>query len=510
MKRKFISAFKLRKIKAVPVSASILLLDEFMKKRKVSSRFTVIIFTSLTILTMALPASAENIFMKDGSIVEGKIIADATDYITIKDKSGKERNIERRLILRILYTSLNLSKLYVQKRTGESFVAYLVDEDRDDYLFRRDLYKPVEFKVSRKDVLFMSEKNPSALKGDATSDEIALSWLPPYGQVKVYKIYMKMKKEDQYRVAATTKDKEIRIKGLVPQTAYYFIVRAIDDTDYETNPSNEIKVLTKSLLPGKPVVKALQDDKGNWNLAWNATADSDGKVEKYRVYTEKDGKYALLKETNELKITIPADTDFNSVSVRSVDNNGDESEPVDYRNDWRFQLSPQFWIPVAEMSVFAGNGYGACIDVSKRDIFMNDLELGATCGFMDIEGKKKIGDGNSNVTALFMMPVAAFAAYRIPLNFDRFNCYDVFSVFPKVSTGVMVAYSDYELLDSGGGIKDTKTSTMFVPFVKAGFFAEYGLSRDIFFTLGSEFTYLIDSTQGLCIMSITASAGYRF
>lgn len=184
MKRKFISAFKLRKIKAVPVSASILLLDEFMKKRKVSSRFTVIIFASLTILTLALPASAENIFMKDGSIVEGKIIADATDYITIKDKSGKERNIERRLILRILYTSLNLSKLYVQKRTGESFVAYLVDEDRDDYLFRKDLYKPVEFKVSRKDVLFMSEKNPSALKGDATSDEIALSWLPPYGQVR--------------------------------------------------------------------------------------------------------------------------------------------------------------------------------------------------------------------------------------------------------------------------------------------------------------------------------------
>lgn len=478
--------------------------------KTVIHRITVVILVFSALFIAAVPAAAENIFLKDGSIIEGKILSDATDYITIKDKSGKEKNIERRLIHRILYTSLNLSKLYVQKRDGGSFVAYLVDEDRDDYLFRTDLYKPEEFKVSRKDVLFMSEKNPSALKGDATSDEIALSWLPPYGQVKVYKVYMKMKKGDEYKVATTTKDKEIRIKGLVPQTAYYFIVRAIDDTDYETNPSNEIQVITKSLLPGKPEIKALQDDKGNWNLSWNSTADSDGKVEKYRVYTEKDGKYALLKETNELKITIPKDIEFDSIRVRSVDNNGDESEAVDYRNDWRFQFVPQFWIPVGEMTVFAGNGYGVCADVSRRDLFMNDLELGGTLGWMDVEGKKKIGDGNSNVNTLYMMPVAAFAAYRVPVIFDRFNCYDVLSVFPKVSAGVMVVYSDYELLDGGGAVRAEKSTFMLVPFVKAGMFVEYGISRNIFFTLGGEFSYMIDTTQGLGMLSISASAGYRF
>jgi hypothetical protein len=162
------------------------------------------------------------------------------------------------------------------------------------------------------------------------------------------------------------------------------------------------------------------------------------------------------------------------------------------------------------MTVFAGNGLGVCADVSRRDLFMNDLELGATCGWMDVEGKEKIGDGNSNVTTLYMMPVAVFAAYRIPVIFDRFNCYDVFSVFPKVSTGVMIVYSDYQLLDAGGWVRSEKNSIMLAPFIKAGIFAEYGLSRDIFFTLGSEFTYLIDSTQGLCIVSISASAGYRF
>lgn len=61
-----------------------------MKKKKVLSRLTVIILTAFAILAPALPAAAENIFMKDGSIQEGKIVSDATDYITIKDKTGKE------------------------------------------------------------------------------------------------------------------------------------------------------------------------------------------------------------------------------------------------------------------------------------------------------------------------------------------------------------------------------------------------------------------------------------
>ena len=168
--------------------------------------------------------------------------------------------------MRTLYTNLNMSKLYIQKRNGESCVAFLVDEDRDDYLFRKELYRPVEFKVSRKEILFMSEKNPSALKGEPGPDEIKLSWLPPYGQVKVYKLYMKLKKNDEYRVVGTTRKTEITLTGLKTQTEYIFIVRAVDDTDYETSPSNEIKVMTKSKLPDPPGVKAEKDTKQNWVL----------------------------------------------------------------------------------------------------------------------------------------------------------------------------------------------------------------------------------------------------
>lgn len=472
--------------------------------------YTTSILALLIVICVSSAARAEYVFMKDGAITEGKIISDAAESIVLKEKDGKNRQIERKKILRVLYTSLNMAKLYVQKRDGSSFVAYLVDEDRDDYTFRRELYKPEEFKASRKDVLFMSEKNPSALKGDSGPDEIRLSWLAPYGQVKVYKIYTKQRKEDEYKVAATTKKNEITIKGLEMKTAYFFIVRAVDDTDYETNPSNEIQVITKSSLPGSPVIQAVKDRNGAWAVTWNASADADGSVEGYRVYAEKDGKYALLKETKELSFTVPGGTVYDTIQVRSLDNNGDESLPVDYRHDWRFQISPQVWIPVADMRIFAGTGWGGAIDVSKRGLFLNDLELGGTLGGMTFEGKKKIGDDNSNVNTLYMFPAAAFAAYRVPFIFDAFNCYDVLSFFPKISAGIMTVSSDYEILDNSGAVEEKKSAVMLAPFVKAGAFAEYGLTRNFFFTLGSEFTYIIDKTPGLCMVSISASTGYRF
>ena len=463
----------------------------------------------LIILSASL-AHAEFVFLKDGKILQGKIISDAADDIMFRSSNGQNMKIERKNILRTLYTNLSMSKLYIQKRNGESFMAYPVYEDRDEYWFRNDLYKPEEYKVSRKDILFMSEKNPSALKGEPASDEIKLSWLPPYGQVKIYRIYMKEKKEDSYRVIGSTKKTEITITGLKTQTPYIFIVRAIDDTDYESNPSNEIQVITKSRLPERPVVKAEKDQKENWVLVWTETSDSDGKVEGYRIYVEKKGEYALLEETKKLKAIVPADAIFDSIHVRSVDNNGDESEADNYRNEWRFLLSPQLAFPTGKMADFTGNGYGANIDISRRDLLFNDFESGITAGYLKVDGKKKIGDGNSDIDSFNIVPAALFAAYRIPYMFDKFNHYDIISFFPKLSAGIMTIMTDYKLYDNKGFVDRKKSSVVFEPFIKAGIFAEYGISRNFFLTFGGEFTYMIDSIKGLGMINIPLSAGYRF
>ena len=462
------------------------------------------------IIQFSYSAFAEFVFLKDGSIIEGKILSDTADTLTLKDKEGRTREIPRGRVMRTLYTNLNMSKLFIQKRNGESFVAYLVDEDRDDYLFRYELYKAEEFKVSRKEILFMAEKNPSALKGEPASDSIKLSWLPPYGQVKTYKIYMKMKKGDEYKVVGSTRKTEITLTGLTTQTTYFFIVRAIDDTDYETNPSNEIQVITKSTLPESPEVRVERDANDNWVLVWTEAKDEDGKIEGYRIYSEKDGKYALLEETKKLTAIVPYDAIFDSVHVRSFDNNGDESAPDDYRNEWRIMLSPQFIMPMGKTTDFAGMGYGADIDVSRRDMLFSDSEFGFTTGYLMVEGKQKIGDDNSNVTSLNMYPAALFFGYRIPLIFDMFNHYDVLALVPRVSAGLLVMQMDYELLDNGGNVTASKSAVILEPFVKAGLLAEVGISRHFFITAGCEYIYMIDSVQGLGMINFSASAGTRF
>ncbi len=193
-----------------------------------------------------IPLFAEFIFLKDGSIIEGQIVTDAADYITLRDKDQKQQKIKRDSIMRILYTKLKMGKIYIQKRDGEGIVAYMVDEDQESYTFRKDLYKPEEFTLSRADVLFIAEKNPSGLKVDGVvwTDSVSLVWLPPYDEVKKYNVYIKKDKAEKYELAGTTKKKYIKLEDLTPRTTYYIIVTSVDLSDYESPPSNELVIKT--------------------------------------------------------------------------------------------------------------------------------------------------------------------------------------------------------------------------------------------------------------------------
>ena len=114
-------------------------------------------------------------------------------------------NIKNSTILRILYTDLNMSKLYIQKNDGTNFISYLIAEDRLTYTFRNELYKPEEFTVPRSEIRFIAEKNPSDLKAKAYSKSVELSWVAPNGQVKFYNVYIK-KNEQLKDVQKKTKE----------------------------------------------------------------------------------------------------------------------------------------------------------------------------------------------------------------------------------------------------------------------------------------------------------------
>ncbi|NCC45307.1 MAG: hypothetical protein EOM18_17375, partial [Clostridia bacterium] len=94
------------------------------------------------VMILSAPLSAEYIFLKDGSILKGTIVSDTAATVNLRLEDRRMQRIPRSDIMRILYTDLYMGKVYIQKIDGKSIVAYMVDEDRDTYTFRMEIYKP--------------------------------------------------------------------------------------------------------------------------------------------------------------------------------------------------------------------------------------------------------------------------------------------------------------------------------------------------------------------------------
>lgn len=281
----------------------------------------------------SLPLKAEFVFLKDGSIIEGTIIHDAKETTTLRKKNGQEKIIKRIDIMRILYTKLYMGKIYVQKRSGEGLEAYMVDEDQETYIFRKQLYKPDEFILKRKDVLFISQKNPSGLSGKAETDSVRLEWLPPYNRVKEYRIYMKIKKRKKFKQVGRSDDKKFVMEDLTSNTTYYFLVKAVDFQNYESLPSNQIKVTTLNIKPTAPenILRLNRYNKDGSTLEvkmkWEQGSDPDGRVTGYHIYMETDKGYKKIGKTPKSQYAVKKleSGKTHRFRIRSVDNLRDES-----------------------------------------------------------------------------------------------------------------------------------------------------------------------------------------
>ncbi|HPA71331.1 MAG TPA: hypothetical protein PKY31_03625, partial [Spirochaetota bacterium] len=138
----------------------------------------ILLIIGIMTLSLAMEIRPEVIFLKDGSLVQGSVTQDAAEYITVRKEDNKTEKILRKDIMRILYTKLNMGKIYVQKRDGKGLTAFIVDEDQESYTFRKELHSPAEFTLKRVDVLFIADRNPSGLKGEAETDRARLEWFP--------------------------------------------------------------------------------------------------------------------------------------------------------------------------------------------------------------------------------------------------------------------------------------------------------------------------------------------
>ncbi|MCL2154357.1 MAG: hypothetical protein FWH53_01695 [Leptospirales bacterium] len=206
------------------------------------------IFTILILLSMitVIPLRAELVFLNDGSIIEGEIVENVKESITVKDNYNKLHEIQRGDILRIRQ-SIETGKVYIQKRNGEGISAYIVDENRISYTLRTELDNLDEFIIKKSDVLFISNFALSDLQGFLDTNQIYLLWTKPHISVKHYKVYYTTGKNEKYKLDGITTDNSYRLKNISSGKIYYIIVTSVGMDNYESPPSNELSISTDSM-----------------------------------------------------------------------------------------------------------------------------------------------------------------------------------------------------------------------------------------------------------------------
>lgn len=451
---------------------------------------------------------AEYIFLKDGKIIKGSITDDLPGAVVAR-VAGKRKRIRRSNIVRILYTELKMGKVYIRKRDGTKVIAFIVDEDRESYTCRKVLFSPEEFRLMRSDVLFIAEKNPSGLKGEAGFTEAELSWFPPYERVKVYNVYAKTHKKDEYKKIASTSGKHISVKRLKSNTEYYFIVKSVDSEDYESFPSNEFKLKTKNIPPLPPDDTDIKKDAGgNYLITWSKGRDPDGTVKEYKLYRELNFKTLLLTTTSKRTYRVTKDVKFDSLYIKSTDNLNTESEEVarvyvSHHPEINLAVSPAYVLPFGNLKDVVGPGYGGTFRFQVSNYFFTGLDLGIESSFVKFRGREDISEIPENeVVDIILAPVQFFAGYS-------FYPFMKFRISPAVYGGACYVRERHTYFDIPTSSKKMKTSDGFEPLFGAGLSIRLDVSF-LFFALFGDYRYVREKSGGISYFSISPSVGIRF
>lgn len=124
-----------------------------IKAGRIESISIVSIF--LIIITSSL--FGESVLFNDGSIVEGKIVKDTDDSISLKGKAF-DAVIKRKDIIRTVYHSSFKEKKFITTTDGSIHEVYIVDEDRTCYTCREKLDSNREIKILKEDVDTISKR----------------------------------------------------------------------------------------------------------------------------------------------------------------------------------------------------------------------------------------------------------------------------------------------------------------------------------------------------------------
>ena len=485
-----------------------------MKKNNLlSAALKNIIFLTLffSIIFSGNQLYADYLFMTDGKIVKGKIINANKNITKYKKKDGAIKIVKSRKISRVLYHEFDFGKKLIKLKQGGEILAYLVYEDNDSYHFRRKLYNPNEFEILKKNVFFMTKTSPSNLKARSDGKKVFLTWVAPYSETSHYNIYIKTKNDIKYTLLRKTTDNQFVIAGLLKNTVYHLIVKAIDRFNDESSPSNEVEIALnkapvkpKNLKSKKSVDEKLKEM--TVFLQWEKPKEKGNNI--FNVYLINKNGYFLIGETKENlfeKKGLSTSKSYNFV-VRSASNNGNESEDSNIATPnigMEIQFSPSFVYPVSGSIVNQNNaGGGVLVEGIINNLLVSNLEIGLQSGFWLFDGKY-IGVKNSY-----------FIPFGLTFNY-RFKILSSFSFIPKISVGESLSVNTIDV--DGVPLGEDpyyKTLNAFYPYLALGFKLSYNLelqSKTVFFQIGSDYNIVFDNLKGpIQFFSINAGIGFRF
>ena len=128
--------------------------------------FSIVLF--VTVIVYTNNAFSQSVFLKDGSIVEGTILTENDNFLTIKSNSGK-RNIKRSDIIRTVYNNDYKTRVNVVLMDGRIIKGYVVEEGKNYYIVRKYLSSTKELRLNKKKINGIL-KDESAIKKDEPQD----------------------------------------------------------------------------------------------------------------------------------------------------------------------------------------------------------------------------------------------------------------------------------------------------------------------------------------------------
>lgn len=459
------------------------------------------------------PILAEFVFKKDGSIIKGSIVKDYPESISVKKDDGVIEQVNRNEIMRINYTELYLGKVYARLTSGEVVEGFQVDEDRDNYFFRKEITSPEEFKIPRRKVMFIAHTNPTDVKGDPSTVFIHMTWSPPFKPAKFYRVYIRDAKnnEETFKNAGETAESEYKLNNLIKSWTYELYATAIADSGEESLPSEKITVNTLPEQPQNLILNEELSQEGRTvtlTFRWDNVTDPDSRVKGYNIYEIVDGEKVKKGASEGSEFTIkdfPAEGKhrFSLVAVNDIFTESAEVKAV-YDAGYKIYLKGEaaYIYTTGTMRDMATSGYGV---ITGSGIKWRKYSLGIGTGIITYNPTEYI-------KTMMMVPFLLEAGYNIQLpGIPLTQIPGLFSIQPFFKAGWsfdMIKYVVYE--PSNPLIESTKTEKSFDPMVSSGIYLNYEYDERINIYCGAGYSAVFQKSDRLDFINISFGVGTVF